>query len=99
MKTREDLRKILKEICENTYFRKPSKGMKYPCIKYDYVGKQIDHADNIKYLKWRQWDVTIIDEDPDSTIPEVFEETFPYCRLTRTYQADGLNHFAYTLYF
>lgn len=99
MKTRMELQTNLKEICKNVYFRPPSDGMKYPCIKYDHGGVLINHADNIKYLRWKQWDVIIIDENPDSDIPELFEEKFQYCSSGKPYQADGLNHFPYTLYF
>lgn len=95
----QKIQKILETICKHVYFRAPSKGMRYPCIKYDLSGKMVNHADNIKYLKRNQWSITIIDEDPDSDIPETFEETFPYCRFDRSYQADGLNHFVYTLYY
>lgn len=99
MKTRESLQNLLETICENVYFRAPSEGMKYPCIKYDLAGRRILHADNVRYMKRNEWNVTIIDENPDSEIPELLEEKFPYCRLGKPYQANGLNHFPYTLYY
>lgn len=99
-RTRHDLHEILCGILEsrNVYFRQPSKGMSYPCIKYDLTDKDSDYADNIPYIKRKRWTITIIDENPDSLICERLEE-LPYCNFDRPYQSDGLNHFIYTLYF
>ena len=99
-RTRHDLSKLLHEILgsDNVYFRQPSEGMNYPCIKYDLVSGGERYADNIKYIKSRRWTITIIDENPDSEIPERLEK-LPYCSFDRTYESDGLNHFVYELYF
>lgn len=99
-RTRLELSKLLREILgsDNVYFRQPSSNMHYPCIKYDLVDKEIRFADDIVYMKSRRWTVIVIDEDPDSEIPERLE-TLPYCTFDRSYQSDGLNHFVYNLYF
>lgn len=101
MKTRNELSELLKKTSglKNIYFRQPSKGMKYPCIKYDFIGQSTNHADNIKYMKRNQWSIMIIDENPDSEIPDKILN-LPYCTLDRPpYQVDGLNHWPLTLYF
>jgi hypothetical protein len=92
------------ELCgvlgsKNVYFRPPSKGMKYPCIIYTLEGDDANFANNIQYIKRNRWGITIIDEDPDSEIPDRLKESLPYCGFDRTYESDGLNHFVYTLYF
>lgn len=99
-RTRLELSKLLHEILgsDNVYSRQPSEGMNYPCIKYNLVGRGARYADNIKYIKSRRWTITIIDENPDSEIPERLEE-LPYCSFDRSYESDGLNHFVYELYF
>lgn len=75
--------------------------MQYPCIVYNYDGMLTRHADDKRYLNHKRYSLTIIDEDPDSLIPE---RLFSDCRLKylsedTIYVADGLYHFAYTLYF
>lgn len=104
MRTRCELHDIL---CENLgedqcYFSPPSNiRMQYPCIVYSYNGMITRHADNKRYLNLRSYALTIIDEDPDSPIPG---RLFSDCRLKylsedSIFVADGLYHFAYTLYF
>lgn len=99
-RTQLDLQKVLESIegVKKAYFRKPSKNMQYPCIVYDLANKENVHADNIPYIKRRRWTLTIMDEDPNSPIQDKIEE-LSYCSFDRSYQADGLNHFVYTLYF
>lgn len=100
VRTRLELSKILHEVLgsENVYFRQPSEGMNYPCIKYDLADKETTFADNIPYIKAKRWTLIVIDENPDSEIPEKLEE-LPYCTFDRTYQSDGLNHWVYNLYY
>lgn len=83
----------------NVYFRPPSNGIKYPCIIYDLEGDTTFPADNISaYLKRNRWSVIVVDENPDSEIPDRLQEV-KYCRFDRPYISDGLNHFVHTLYF
>lgn len=84
---------------DHCYFEPPSgEEMKYPCIRYEYTNNNSDFADNIKYRKSKRYTVTVIDEDPDSKIPDKLEE-LPYCTSDRKFAVDGLNHFVYTLYY
>lgn len=100
MRTRIDLDNKLRMILgsNNVYFRPPSKGMKYPCIKYELDGDTAFYADNLPYINPKRWQLIIIDENPDTVIPDKVKQ-LPYCKFDRTYQADGLNHFVFTLYF
>lgn len=100
MRTRLELHNKLCEILgtDHVYFRKPSKGMKYPCMIYDLEGIDPMYADNISYIEPKRWSVIVIDGNPDSKIPGKLGK-LPYCRFDRSYQSDGLNHFVYTLYY
>lgn len=40
-----------------------------------------------------------IDRNPDSEIPELIQEEFPMCEMTRSYVADNLYHRVFTIYF
>lgn len=83
---------------DHCYFQPPGDpGMKYPCIVYHYINDDDIFADNIHYIKSKRYTVTIIDEDPDSKIPERLKEKMKYCTLDRIFTVDGLNHFVFTL--
>lgn len=100
MRTRTDLHEKLCDILGTgyVYYRKPSKGVKYPCIIYDLDGESPMFADDILYVTPKRWAITIVDQNPDSEIPDRLRR-LRYCRFDRSYNANGLNHFVYTLYF
>lgn len=82
---------------DHVYFEPPDgKDLDYPCIIYHYSDNQDTFADNIHYLSTKRYTVTVIDEDPDSKIPEKLLE-IPYCTSDRNFASDGLSHFVYTL--
>lgn len=84
---------------EPCYFEPPKDlEMKYPCIRYNHSNDRDAYADNIKYKKSKRYVVTVIDEDPDSKIAEKVAD-LPYCSSDRNYDADGLCHFVYVLYY
>lgn len=94
----------LQEVLESldgpldVYFQAPP-SMQFPCIKYERSSpSDVSHADNIKYLLKKGYQVTVIDRDPLSPIPDQVEE-LPHCRFERFYKADGLNHFVFQLFF
>lgn len=101
LKSRIELQDILETIpgVKKVYYSPPASiKMKYPCIRYELAGISVHHADNIPYLGGKYYTVTVIDEDPDSEIPERVLG-LPYCSPDRPYVSDGLNHFVFTLYF
>lgn len=81
------------------YFQPPpSVKLVYPCIIYDYDRIEINHADDKPYRHTKGYSITVIDKDPDSGIPDAFYE-MPLCRLDRTYTADNLNHWVFSLFY
>lgn len=85
---------------DHCYFEPPADiAMKYPCIRYNYTNDNDDFADNIHYRNSKRYTVTVIDEDPDSKIPDKLKNALPYCVLDRVFTVDGLKHFPHTLYF
>ena len=99
MEKRLQLHSKLKAIVPNVYFQAPStNSMTYPCIRYSLAKKDTKYANNEKYMKTDRYTVTIIDENPDSKLPDKLE-VFPLCQFDRTYAADDLNHWVYNLYF
>lgn len=92
------LRKVLGS--NNCYFSPPTGlRMKYPCIVYHLSNIDNIKADNLIYRTMKLWTITVIDENPDSTLPEELMNEFPYCSFDRHYVVDGLNHTVLSLYF
>lgn len=102
MGTRIELGNELKQAptVKEVYFQPPqSIQMKYPCIRYSKSAIDVKHADDKIYRKTNQYTITIIDPNPDSTIPDWILDHFAMCRFDRAYIADNLNHFTIILYY
>ena len=100
-KQRTDLQSLLESLIgsRNVYFQPPENfKIKYPCIIYELSNIDKRFADNIGYMDKRAYQVTVVDKNPDSTIPLSVSD-LPMCRFNRFYTADNLNHFVFTLYF
>lgn len=100
-KSRLELHEFLCEILNsrNVYYRSPeSIKMQYPAIKYDLARLNKRHANDSPYIKLRAYELILIDYDPDSEFVEVFSDK-PFCTFDRSYIADGLNHWVFTLYY
>lgn len=91
------------ELCvilgtRNVYFQPPSSVvMKYPAIVYS--RRRIDNtsANNNVYKQDDSYELTVIDQDPDSDIVRKISK-LPMCRHDRHFKNDGLNHDTFTLY-
>lgn len=83
----------------NVYFQPPANvKMAYPCIVYarDYV--TTSHADNKPYRRAKRYQVTVIDRNPDSEIPDKIGN-LPKSQFERHFTADNLNHDVFSVYF
>jgi hypothetical protein len=99
MASRLELQTLLETITENVYFQPPTDGeMKYPCILYRRDNSQTAYAGNEKYLHTKRYQVTVVDRNPDTDLPDKVEE-LPFCSFDRYFPADNLNHYVFTLFF
>lgn len=81
------------------YFQPPKNTvMQYPCIRYTLSDVRADHADNSPYGLTDCYQVIVIDHNPDTAI-RVALDRMPKSAFRRFYEADGLNHFVYEIYF
>ena len=99
---RIDLQTVLEELLgsRNVYFQPPENTkLQYPCIIYSLSGIDTTRADNKNYLKRRQYDLTYIGKDPDTTMQDKLIEALPYCRYDRRFVSDNLYHDTFTLYY
>ena len=94
------LRKVMREMVglENVYFQPPANFlMKYPAIRYERSDIENTPADDRPYAQHTFYDVTVIDENPDSLLVYAVAN-LPRCRYGRHYKADNLNHDTFTIY-
>lgn len=101
MAPRINLHQILKSIPGpvEVYFQPPpSKQMEYPCIVYKRDDARTEFAGNKPYSYKKRYQVTVIDRDPDSPIPDLVAK-LPLCIFDRHFAADNLNHDVFNLYF
>ena len=98
---RQTLQQLLEDLLgsENVYFQPPaSLRMRYPCIVYSRDRINSTFADNQTYSARTRYQVTYIDQDPDSSIPNQIAD-LPLCTHSNFFTADNLNHDVFTLYF
>lgn len=101
MSRRLELHQILKEILgsDNVYFQPPEKfKMKYPCIVYERSDYDIIHADDYPYITRKRYQITVIDPNPDSKLPDKIAG-LPTIRFDRHFATSNLNHDVFELYF
>ena len=98
---RLELQTILKDILgsNNVYFQPPNGlQIKYPCIVYSRDDMKTEFANDKPYSNTKRYQVTVIDQNPDSDIPDKVS-LLPMCSFNRFYTADNLNHDVFTLFF
>lgn len=110
MKTRYDLHdelvRILSEALNirqkdaraRVFFIKPPSTVnpQYPRIVYSLPQIKTKSADNKVYQKSAQYQITVIDQNPDTKIPEELVEQLN-CAFVTSYTADNLCHFIYSI--
>lgn len=96
---RLSLNTLLEGMVDHVYFQPPPNyQMQYPCIVYNLDDIETLYADNKPYRHMKQYQVTVIDSDPDSQIPGKIAD-LPLCGFDRHFTSDNLNHFVYNLFF
>lgn len=98
---RSELHAIFKAMAgvQEAYFQpEQNVKMKYPCIRYTRDDSWVTRADNILYWLKKRYQVIVIDQDPDSLIPDQVE-ALPLTQFDRSYVAAGLNHFVFNVFF
>lgn len=104
MGQRKDLHRVLvglmaPEEAGNVYFQPPpSVSIQYPAIIYSRDSATTEFADDIPYTYTKRYQVTVIDQDPDSEIPDKVAQ-LPRCLFSRHFKVNNLNHDVFSLYF
>jgi hypothetical protein len=96
---RLELQTLLEGVAPYVYFQPPPNfRMQFPCIIYSRDGTQAQHADNELYRHFKRYQVTVIDRDPDTILADTVE-SLKYCSFERSFKANDLNHYVFSLYF
>ena len=101
MASRLNLQKLLESILgsRNVYLQPPeSIKLNYPCFIYERTSGRQFHADDDLYNYRKSYTITVIDKNPDSSLPDELEK-LRYCTMDRYYEADNLNHWIFTIYY
>lgn len=101
MSRRLELQALLNDILgsSNVYFQPPSTlKMSYPCIVYELMGYEIDHANNKKFIVRQHWKITCISKNPEDPVPNEIMK-LPFSSFDRSYTMDNLNHSILLLHF
>lgn len=101
MGTRLDFQGVLENLLEglNVYFQPPSNDqMSYPAIIYNRDYKNVLFADNSPYRGTTRYQITVIDANPDSALPDLVAQ-LPLTTYVRHYTTQGLNHDIFYVYF
>lgn len=101
MGTRLDFQTLLEGLQDgvSVYFQPPaSESMSYPAIVYNRDYRWAVFANNIVHAMKLRYQVTVIDPDPDSLIPDAVGG-LPMSNYIRHYTTDNLNHDIFDVYF
>lgn len=102
MGTRLQLQTLLESFLPSdrkAWFQPPSTvELSYPTILYSHDYNAVVHSNNYPYKVTKRYQLTVIDENPDSLIVDKVQ-ALPMCSMVRKFEADELNHTIFDLYF
>lgn len=99
MRDRLTLQALLESILgsEHVYFQPPTSAkMHYPAIRYRLADIDNSHADDGVYASRKTYEIIVIDQDPDSPIPDKVNQ-IPTANFIRPYVAENLNHWVFQI--
>lgn len=100
MGSRLELQAALESYCANVYYQPPENiKLKYPCVLYHLSGDYNLKSNDSLYVSVNKYDLTVIDQDPESMIPKNIYYNFKTCSLGHMFVNDGLYHSMLHLYY
>jgi predicted membrane-bound spermidine synthase len=87
------------QVDVSVYFQPPSNvSMVYPAIVYNRDIRAVNYADNGIHSQTHRYQVTVIDRDPDSLLPDLVGD-LPFSTRVRHFTTEGLHHDIFYVYF
>lgn len=94
-----ELQELLQATSElDDVYIQPPTDMADPCIVVERSTSRPWWANNQLYLFKKGYSVTVVTRDPDTLVPDRLE-SLSDCRFDRFFKVNGLNHFAFLLFF
>lgn len=87
---------LVDDFSKNVWFQAPPR-LRYPAIIYERAQNNAQYADNFPYIYDHRYQVTVIDPDPDSNIPDKIAR-LPKCISDRSFVAENLHHDVFMIY-
>lgn len=82
---------------DNVYYNPPeSLKMKFPCIVYNRSYIEPIHADNIKYLDYTTYKITLVSKDPDHPAVRLIMD-LPMVKYSNNFTSNGYYHNVFIL--
>lgn len=83
---------------DKIYYQPPSNvRLTYPCIIYKLSEMPSDPANNYPYKIDHQYELTVIDPDPNSPLREAVAR-MQKCRAGRVFESDNLHHYVFYIF-
>ena len=94
----QELKRLFRRPNEPHVYYQPPESLKlvYPCVVFRLTGFPDGYADNLPYFSHREYQLTVIDPDPESDLRERVAK-LKWCRFVRSYVSDDLHHFVFEL--
>ena len=100
MGSRLSLHDELLKFVPNVYFQPPSNiQMKYPCIVYNKTKRMRHFASDVIYMSQQEYQLTVIERDPDSDVADRLEKHLPHCGINQYFTVENLYHITLSLYY
>ena len=100
MATRLELQAELEKFASHVYFQPPSDlRMMFPCIVYSKKSNKVTRANNHSYNSRQEYQLTIIERDPDSDLADKVVSHFQYSSIGTYFVVDSLHQTTINLYF
>lgn len=100
MASRLELHAELLKFLPNVYFQPPSTiTMTYPCIVYNKTSRMRHFANDVIYMSQQEYQITVIEKNPDSTVAESIEKGLPHCGINQYFTVDNLYHTTLNLFY
>lgn len=97
--SRIDFHKLLLTLTPNVYFQEPTNiNIKYPAIIYKLSKVDTTNANDRVYTSMRKYEVTLIDDDPDSNLIDRLL-SFKYATFDRQIIYQGITNTILNIYY
>lgn len=95
-----EIEERLRQESEKHVYYEPPNGtqIQYPCIIYKLNRVNTQYSNDLPYAFQNQYSVTIITEDPDTTIKD-YVARMKTAAYDRSYTEDNMHHYVYTIYY